>query len=405
MAAGMVIDRDRGGTRSVAAARSEAAQAVSMLAEAERLRAEAAAKLIDFDVLDGHIAEGYATPQRHLIHQGKIAARDANRLHRVIRFAADHTMVADALQAGEITIDHADLLRTAAAAVGAELFDDAVFDLLAAARDVDLEVFEQRLETWTWRMRPEQTADEVEAVFENRSLTTQRDVFGGGRGRFSLDAAGMASLELALETTPDPVDSLHPRRTLAQRKADRLVELADLANTSRCYDTDAEPTGVRMAGGRSIDVIIDLPTLVGGPFSLDDHRGPDGEVDWVSLRSELTAWGNTPRPVLEEFLCDASWRQLITSGARVVLDYNTATPDIASALRRAIRRRDGCCQFAGCDRRWQWCDVHHLVPREQGGPTNEQNLALVCRFHHRMIHQQGWKLLRQEDGRLLTVSP
>ena len=402
-----VRQAEQAGIRSVAAARAAGAEAVAMLAQAERLKARAVANLIDFDAIDAHVAEGFATPERHMIVLGKVVDREAVRLQRIVRFCANHTLVADALEAGDITVDHADVLRTAAQAVGASLFDDDVLDLLHAARGVDFSVFNDRINAWTWRRSPDATQDEVEHLFENRSLTIQGDIYGGGRGNFNLEAGGMASLAQALESTPDPVDSVAPQRTLAQRRADRLVELAELANghTPTNDEPDkGDPTGARRTAS-SVDVVIDLPTLLGIPFELDNHRTPDGDVDWNSIQQSFTATGPAPRPVLAQFLCDASYRQLITSGPYIILDYNKATPGIPPALRRVIQRRDHNCQFAGCDRRWQWCDVHHLVPSEEGGPTNEQNLALVCRFHHTLIHQGGWKLIRHPDGRLLTTSP
>ena len=409
MALGYVDEAEAAGVRSVAAARAAGAEAVAMLAEAERLKARAVAQLVEFDAIDAHAAEGFATPERHMIVLGHVVDREAARLQRIVRFCANHTLVADALEAGDITVDHADVLRTAAQTVGADLFSDDVLDLLWAAHGVDFSVFKDRIDAWTWRKAPEQTDDEVEQQFNSRYLNFQRDIFGGIKGGFQADAAAAAVIAEALETTPDPANSVAPQRTLGQRNIDRLVELAELANGGSS-PTDSgeagcsEPTGARRSGG-SVDVVIDLPTLLGVPFELDNHRDASGQVDWNSIQQSFTATGSAPRRVLAQFFCDASYRQLITSGPRIVLDYNKATPGIPSALRRAIQRRDRCCQFAGCDRRWQWCDVHHLVPSEEGGPTNEQNLALVCRFHHTLIHQGGWKLIRQPDGRLLTTSP
>ena len=90
---------------------------------------------------------------------------------------------------------------------------------------------------------------------------------------------------------------------------------------------------------------------------------------------------------------------------RVVLDYGTATPTINPALRRAILLRDRHCQFAGCDIPARWCDIHHIQPVAQGGPTNERNLACVCRKHHGLIHDTGWQLTRKPSGTLHTRSP
>ncbi len=314
-------DAEQAGIRSVIAARIAGAEAVAMLAEAERLKARAVAGLIDFGALDAHVAEGFATPERRLAVLGNVVDREAVRLQRVVRFCAQHTLVADALEAGEITVDHADVLRAAAVSVGAELFNDDVLDLLRAANGVDFSVFNDRITDWTWRKTPEATEDGIEQQFNNRYLSMQGDIFGGVKGSFKLDAAGAAVVAEALETTPDP----------------------DSGTDS------AEPTGARRTAS-NVDVLLDLPTLLGVPFDLDNHRDESGEVDWNSIQQSFTATGSAPRPVLAQFFCDASYRQLITSGPRIVLDYNKATPDIPRALRRAIQRRDGCCQFAGCDR-------------------------------------------------------
>jgi 5-methylcytosine-specific restriction endonuclease McrA len=87
------------------------------------------------------------------------------------------------------------------------------------------------------------------------------------------------------------------------------------------------------------------------------------------------------------------------------LAYNRATPDIPPALRRAVRIRDRCCTFPGCDRPWNWADLHHIVPRNRGGPTTAENLTLLCRFHHTTVHEGGWQLTRGPNGKIEVTSP
>jgi hypothetical protein len=77
---------------------------------------------------------------------------------------------------------------------------------------------------------------------------------------------------------------------------------------------------------------------------------------------------------------------------------------VSAAQRAALVVRDRGCVFSGCDRPPAWCEAHHLVPWLQGGPTDLPNLALVCRAHHRAVHEGGWRLGRDPDGRL-TVTP
>jgi hypothetical protein len=276
---------------------------------------------------------------------------------------------------------------------------------LHAADDVEFSTFRDRVRTWQWGVTPEATIEDLEKAFEQRHITIQPGLFGGCTGSFNFDAAASVILAAALDTEPDPVTTLEPARTLKQRRADRLIELCGAGPDVDAAFSEADPSGARQTVRPAVDVVIDLPTLLGVDLDLDDHRDQHGDVDWDSIRAALALTGSTPRPVLEQFFCDASWRSLITSGSSVVLNYTEATADITPALRRVIQRRDRHCQFDGCDRHWSWCDVHHLVPRGQGGPTTERNLALVCRRHHTMIHQAGWQLSRPPGGRLVTTSP
>ena len=85
-----------------------------------------------------------------------------------------------------------------------------------------------------------------------------------------------------------------------------------------------------------VDVVIDFPTLLGVELDLDDHRDKHGDVDWDSIRAAFVLTGSTPRPVLQQFFCDASWRTLISSGKSVVLGYTEAAAEITPGLRRVI---------------------------------------------------------------------
>jgi hypothetical protein len=67
---------------------------------------------------------------------------------------------------------------------------------------------------------------------------------------------------------------------------------------------------------------------------------------------------------------------------------------VTAAQRAALVVRDGGCAVAGCDRPPAWCEAHHLRHWLHGGPTDLANLALVCRAHHRAVHEGGWQLAR-----------
>ena len=86
------------------------------------------------------------------------------------------------------------------------------------------------------------------------------------------------------------------------------------------------------------------------------------------------------------------------------LDLGRTTRVVHPAQRHALAVRDGGCVFPGCERPLAWCEAHHLRHWLKGGPTDLSNLALVCRAHHRAVHEQGWQLTRGPDGHV-TASP
>ncbi|MBA3552997.1 MAG: HNH endonuclease, partial [Actinobacteria bacterium] len=71
----------------------------------------------------------------------------------------------------------------------------------------------------------------------------------------------------------------------------------------------------------------------------------------------------------------------------------------------AVILRDRHCRFPGCDRPHTWCDSHHVIHWADGGPTALPNLVLLCRRHHRMVHQRGGFRLELAGGRPLFLRP
>ena len=60
--------------------------------------------------------------------------------------------------------------------------------------------------------------------------------------------------------------------------------------------------------------------------------------------------------------------------------------------RRAITLRDGGCLIPGCTVPAAWCEIHHVIPDESGGPTHPDNGVMLCWFHHRTIDTSGWQI-------------
>jgi hypothetical protein len=86
-----------------------------------------------------------------------------------------------------------------------------------------------------------------------------------------------------------------------------------------------------------------------------------------------------------------------------VAEVGARTRTIPPALRRALQHRDRGCRFPGCARAFG--QGHHIRHWAHGGPTTLSNLALLCRRHHRAVHEDGYQVERQADGELRFRRP
>jgi hypothetical protein len=132
-----------------------------------------------------------------------------------------------------------------------------------------------------------------------------------------------------------------------------------------------------------------------GPDRGHDPNGDPGGDDPSAQVSELQGWLRAALALLPPVLGGAPSQPL---------DLGRSTRVISPAQRAALAVRDGGCVFPDCDRPLAWCDGHHLWHWVDGGPTDLENLALVCRAHHRTVHEGGWQLTRGPDGRF-TATP
>ena len=92
--------------------------------------------------------------------------------------------------------------------------------------------------------------------------------------------------------------------------------------------------------------------------------------------------------------CDAALVRVLESGDGEPLDVGRKTRVIPPAIRRALKRRDGGCRFPGCDRT-KFVDGHHLEHWADGGETGLDNLVSVCRYHHGLLHEGGYSVVKR----------
>jgi len=126
-------------------------------------------------------------------------------------------------------------------------------------------------------------------------------------------------------------------------------------------------------------------------MAADVLSGPGGLASWLrqsQLTGGLAAGASLPLDI------------------PLPLDAGEAEPAIPAHLRRAVATRHPCCAFPGCDQPASLCQIHHLIPRSQDGPTALHNLVPLCAFHHlTVIHHWGWRLRLNPDGTTTATSP
>src|SRR5206468_2492276 len=86
-----------------------------------------------------------------------------------------------------------------------------------------------------------------------------------------------------------------------------------------------------------------------------------------------------------------------------ITEVGARTRTIPPALRRALQHRDHGCRFPGCGRTFG--QGHHIRHWAHGGPTTLSNLTMLCRRHHRAVHEEGFRVERQRDGELCFRRP
>jgi len=105
----------------------------------------------------------------------------------------------------------------------------------------------------------------------------------------------------------------------------------------------------------------------------------------------------------ERLSCDAAVVVMRHHADGSVLDVGRRTRSIPPAIRRALMARDPYCQFPGCPARR--CDAHHLTHWAHGGATRLDNLVHLCRWHHRLVHEGGYRLTRDGAGDVRVTRP
>ena len=217
----------------------------------------------------------------------------------------------------------------------------------------------------------------------------------------TLDTETGLALSMALESVSEAIRAEDRDRDLAQLRHDSLAVLL----SGQLSAGLPAHKGVRphiMVINRDSDA---QPCAIGQAHRVRDLAAPS-QAELLD-RTDGTSGGLWLTGLARQRLaCDAVTQLLSVDADAVPLRLGRSARVVPPALRRVIDVRDRHCVFAGCSAPALWCQAHHMIHWEDGGPTDERNLVLVCQFHHKAVHERGFELRWSPDGHQIeTLRP
>jgi hypothetical protein len=345
----------------------------------------ATARLLDlireFDARGGW-GNGFRSCAHWLSWRVGLAPGAAREHVRVARALGTLPLLARALARGELSYAKLRALTRVAT-------PEAEARLLAVGRAGTAEHVERIVRGWR---RVDRQAEAREAALQHasRALHVYPDSDGTVRikGRLTAEVGALLVQALAAarealyqqRRAPDaatgPADVPEETSTMEQQQADALALLAE---TALHHGIDPGAPGERYQVVVHVDaeVLADLDTP--GQSVIEDGA-------------------SVPAGTSQRLACDASLVVMRRGRDGRVVEVDARTRTIPPAIRRALHHRDRGCRFPGCGLRFG--QGHHIHHWAQGGPTTLSNLAVLCRRHHRAVHEDGYQMQRQPDGEL-----
>jgi hypothetical protein len=127
---------------------------------------------------------------------------------------------------------------------------------------------------------------------------------------------------------------------------------------------------------------------------------PDGLIG----SSEIEGGSQVHPETVRRLLCNGRVQTVVEDEAGHIVGLGRMTREPAPWMIRQIRHRDRECRFPGCGMR-RFTEAHHIVWWRHGGRTDLTNLVLICSFHHKLVHELGWRIERDPDGDFRWYQP
>ncbi len=355
---------------------------VALRREMGRLEAEFIRRLHPFDRRHGALSEGAASTVSWLRGTCGLSGGAAAERVRMARVLPELPLTTESFRAGRAPFTNVSLISRLAEDVGVEATRTVEDTLVPAAEKLDVARMYHLVSFTRHRLDADGVLDKDNRAYDRRWFQCDKTLGGVFILRGELDAEGGAVVKSAMDALSAPAGP-DDGRTGSQRRADALVDLA-----SRQLKSGNLPA---VHGQRPhLTLTASLATL----------QRQDGAPP-----ADLASAGPIHAETARRIACDSVRTDATFSDTGGALTVGRATRTIPAAIRTALGLRDKGCRFPGCDRPPEWTDGHHLRHWADGGETSLKNLVLLCRRHHRMVHERGWELRLDAEGAVTVEEP
>ncbi|MBY4109834.1 DUF222 domain-containing protein [Rhodococcus fascians] len=425
------------------------------------LEARRIALVADIDTRVSREKLGFPGPAGWLTSTTLLTPSKANKIVALARGLKNFPDIADAVNTGVMSVDHAALIlafaETPPKNLPQEGRDIARTAMITAATgpgartDKIREAITKLKDTYGSDKPPPEDTDRNE-LFASKMLNQRLCL------KADFDAVTAEKLFTALSPLTEPrpaADGTPDERSPARRRAEAFGQILDhyLASKDRPTEGGERPhinlhirlQDLQSLSGQNSDDITDDETSraatesetdaadpvdinTGNPIDTDaatepDHENGSGSGDrgggdaaadrgaYRDLFGDGTSVGWLPwmgplsRNTSRQLACDCVLTAIVMDENGNPLNLARTARTVTAKQKRALTARDHGCAFPGCGKPAAWTEGHHIWHWADGGPTDMNNLVLLCGFHHRLIHHSDWEVFIGTDQHPWFVPP
>jgi len=297
--------------------------------------------------------------------------------------------VATAVAAGAVSVGAADAIRAGLGQpsdnVPVSALESAAASLCELATTLDVDRLRSRAREMRDDLDAAGVADRERERFDKRSLKHFELSNGMGRFVWDLDPENYAIAKELYNRATSPKRGVRfvdgPNKDTADRILNDPRSIGQLASDTFLgllqAGSDADSSHLLGTGGASIRVLVSKATLDGDGSGIGRIEG---------LTTPISA------ATVQRLSCDGTTTEITLDAFGRPLDVGREQRTFTPKQRIALAVRDGACMFGDCDKKPSMTEAHHIIPWAEGGRTDLANGILLCRFHHLLIHNNGWEI-------------